>query len=74
MPWGALDGRDMLSALDHLADGCLVLGSLDKLHQALVFGGEQEEGVAEQGVRTGGEDGDLALVAGDGLDRSYRKV
>ena len=64
---GALDGRDMLSALDHLADGLLVLGSLDKLHQALVFGGEQEEGVAEQGVRTGGEDGDLALVAGDGL-------
>ena len=61
----ALDGGDVLGALDDLADGGLVLGTLDELHKALVLRREQEERVAVQRIGTRGENGDLALVAGD---------
>ena len=64
---GTLDGRDMLGVLDDLGDGLLVLRALDELVQARVLGSQDKEGDAKEGVGTRGEDGDLTLVALDGL-------
>ena len=66
----------MLGTLDDLTHAGLVLGALDQVHQALVLGGEQEERVAEQRVGTGGEDGNLALIALDwvAIDVAQREV
>ena len=64
---GTLDGRDMLGVLDDLSDGLLVLRALDELVQTSVLGSQDKEGDAKEGVGTRGEDGDLALVALDGL-------
>ena len=64
---GTLDGRDMLGVLDDLGDGLLVLCALDEFMQAGVLGSQNKEGDAKKGVGTRGEDGDLALVAFDGL-------
>ena len=64
---GTLDGRDMLGVLDDLGDGLLVLRALDELVQTGVLGSQDKEGDAKEGVGTRGEDGDLALVALDGL-------
>ena len=64
---GTLDGRDMLGVLDDLGDGLLVLRALDELMQAGVLGSQDKEGDAKKGVGTRGEDGDLTLVALDGL-------
>ena len=64
---GTLDGRDMLGVLDDLGDGLLVLRALDELVQARVLGSQDKEGDTEERVGTRGEDGDLTLVALDGL-------
>ena len=64
---GTLDGRDMLGVLDDLGDGLLVLRSLDELVQTSILGSQDKEGDAKEGIGTRGEDGDLALVALDGL-------
>ena len=64
---GTLDGRDMLGVLDDLGHGLLVLRALDELVQTSVLGSQDKEGNAKEGVGTRGEDGDLALVALDGL-------
>ena len=64
---GTLDGRDMLGVLDDLGDGLLVLRALDELVQAGVLGSQDKEGNAKKGIGTRGKDGDLALVALDGL-------
>ena len=64
---GTLDGGDMLGVLDDLGHGLLVLRALDELVQTGVLGSQDKEGHAKQGVGTRGEDGDLALVALDGL-------
>ena len=64
---GTLDGRDMLGVLDDLGDGLLVLRTLDELVQAGVLGSQDKEGDAKKGIGTRGEDGDLALIALDGL-------
>lgn len=64
---GTLDGRDVLGVLDDLGDGLLVLRALDELMQAGVLGSQDKEGDAKKGVGTRGEDGDLALIALDGL-------
>ena len=64
---GALDGRDMLGVLDDLGDGLLVLSALDELVQAHVLGRQDKEGNAKERVGARGEDGDLTLVALDGL-------
>ena len=64
---GALDGRDMLGVLDDLGDGLLVLSALDELVQARVLGRQDKEGNAKERVGARGEDGDLTLVALDGL-------
>ena len=64
---GTLDGRDMLRVLDDLGDGLLVLRALDELVQTSVLGSQDKEGDAKEGVGTRGEDGNLALVALDGL-------
>ena len=58
---GALDCGDLLGTLDDLADGSLVFGARDKVHKALVLGGEQEEGATEKRVGTRGEDRDLLI-------------
>ena len=58
---GALDGRDMLGV------GLLVLSALDELVQAHVLGRQDKEGNAKERVGARGEDGDLTLVALDGL-------
>ena len=64
---GTLDGRDMLGVLDDLGHGLLVLRALDELVQAGVLGSQDKEGDAKERIGTCGEDGDLALVALDGL-------
>ena len=64
---GTLHGRDMLGVLDDLGDGLLVLRALDELVQARVLGSQDKEGDTEERVGTRGEDGDLTLVALDGL-------
>ena len=64
---GTLDGRDMLGVLDDLGDGLLVLRALDELVQARVLGSQDKEGDTEERVGSRGEDGDLTLVALDGL-------
>ena len=64
---GTLDGRDMLGVLDDLGDGLLVLRALDELVQAGVLGSQDKEGDTEERVGSRGEDGDLTLVALDGL-------
>ena len=64
---GTLDGRDMLGVLDDLGDGLLVLRALDELVQAGVLGSQDKEGDAKERIGTRGEDGDLALIALDGL-------
>ena len=64
---GTLDGRDVLGVLDDLGDGLLVLRALDELVQTSVLGSQDKEGNAKERVGTRGEDGDLALVALDGL-------
>ena len=64
---GTLDSRDMLGVLDDLGDGLLVLRALDELVQAGVLGSQDKEGDAKKGIGSRGEDGDLALVALDGL-------
>ncbi len=71
---GTLDGRDVLGALDDLADGGLVPGTLDELHKTLVLRREQEERVAVQRIGSRGENGDLALVAGDRGCRQHRRA
>ena len=63
----ALDGGDVLGTLYDLAHSVLILGTLDHLHQTLVLGRKQEERIAKQSIGTRGEDGDLALVALDGV-------
>lgn len=57
----------MLGVLDDLGDGLLVLRTLDELVQAGVLGSQDKEGDAKKGIGTRGEDGDLALIALDGL-------
>ena len=57
----------MLGVLDDLGHGLLVLRALDELVQTSVLGGQNKEGHAKEGVGTRGEDGDLALIALDGL-------
>ena len=64
---GALDGRDMLGVLDDLGHGLLVLRTLDELVQTRVLGSQDKEGDTEERVGSRGEDGDLTLVALDGL-------
>ena len=64
---GTLDGRDMLGVLDDLGHGLLVLRALDELVQTGVLGSQDKEGDAKERIGTRGEDGDLALVALDGL-------
>ena len=64
---GTLDGGDVLGVLDDLGDGLLVLRALDELVQARVLGSQDKEGDTKERVGTRGEDGDLALVALDGL-------
>ena len=64
---GTLDGGDMLGVLDDLGHGLLVLRTLDELVQTSVLGGQDKEGDTEERIGTRGEDGDLALVALDGL-------
>ena len=64
---GTLDGRDVLGVLDDLGHGLLVLRALDELMQAGVLGSQDKEGHAKERIGTRGEDGDLALVALDGL-------
>ena len=64
---GTLDGRDMLGVLDDLGDGLLILRALDELVQTSVLGSQDKKGDAKEGVGTRGEDGDLALIALDGL-------
>ena len=64
---GTLDGRDVFGVLDDLGDGLLVLRALDELVQAGVLGSQDKEGDAKKGIGTRGEDGDLALIALDGL-------
>ena len=64
---GTLDGRDMLGVLDDLGDGLLVLRALDELVQTGVLGSQDKEGHTKERVGTCGENGDLALVALDGL-------
>ena len=64
---GTLDGRDMLGVLDDLGDGLFVLRALDELMQTGVLGSQDKEGDTEERVGSRGEDGDLALVALDGL-------
>ena len=64
---GALDGRDMLGVLDDLSDGFFVLSALDELVQTSVLGSQDKERDAKQGVGARSEDGDLALVALNGL-------
>ena len=64
---GTLDGRDMLGVLDDLGHGLLVLRALDELVQTSVLGSQDKEGDAKERVGTCGEDGDLALVALDGI-------
>ena len=64
---GTLNGRDVLGVLDDLGDGLLVLRALDELIQTSVLGSQDKEGDAKERVGTRGEDGDLALVALDGL-------
>ena len=64
---GTLDGRDMLGVLDDLGDGLLVLRTLDELVQAGVLGSQDKEGDAKKGIGSRGEDGNLALIALDGL-------
>ena len=64
---GTLDGRDMLGVLDDLGDDLLVLRALDELVQTGVLGGQDKEGNTEERIGTRGEDGDLTLVALDGL-------
>ena len=64
---GALDGRDVLGVLDDLGDGLLVLRALDELVQTSVLGSQDKEGNAKERVGARGEDGNLALVALDGL-------
>ena len=64
---GTLDGGDMLGVLDDLGHGLLVLRALDELVQTSVLGSQDKEGDAKERIGTRGEDGDLALVALDGL-------
>ena len=64
---GTLDGRDMLGVLDDLGHCLLVLRALDELVQTSVLGSKDKEGDAKERIGTRGEDGDLALVALDGL-------
>ena len=64
---GTLDGRDMLGVLDDLGDGLLVLRALDELVKTGVLGSQDKEGHAKERIGTRGEDGDLTLVALDGL-------
>ena len=64
---GTLDGRDMLGVLDDLGDGLLVLRALDELVKTGVLGSQDKEGHAKKGIGSRGEDGDLTLVALDGL-------
>ena len=64
---GTLDGRDMLGVLDDLGDGLLVLRALDELVQAGVLGSQDKEGDAKKGIGSRGENGDLTLIALDGL-------
>ena len=56
-----------MGVLDDLGDGLLVLRALDELMQAGVLGSQDKEGDAKKGVGTRGKDGDLALIALDGL-------
>ena len=64
---GTLDGGDMLGVLDDLGHGLLVLRTLDELVQTRVLGSQDKEGDTEERVGSRGEDGDLTLVALDGL-------
>ena len=64
---GTLNSRDMLGVLDDLGHSLLVLRALDELVQTGVLGSQDKEGNAKERVGTGGEDGDLTLVALDGL-------
>ena len=64
---GTLDGRNVLGVLNDLGDGRLVLRALDELVQTGVLGSQDKEGDAKKGIGTRGEDGDLALIALDGL-------
>ena len=64
---GTLDGRNVLGVLNDLGDGRLVLRALDELVQTGVLGSQDKEGDAKERVGARGEDGDLALVALDGL-------
>ena len=64
---GTLDGRDMLGVLDNLGHGLLVLRALDELMQAGVLGSQDKEGDAKKGIGTRGKDGNLALIALNGL-------
>ena len=64
---GTLDSRDMLGVLDDLSDGLLVLRALDELVKTGVLRSQDKEGHTKERIGTRGEDGDLALVALDGL-------
>ena len=64
---GTFDGGDMLGVLDDLGHGLLVLRTLDELVQTRVLGSQDKEGDTEERVGSRGEDGDLTLVALDGL-------
>ena len=64
---GTLDGRDMLGVLDDLGHGLFVLRALDELVQTGVLGSQDKEGNTKERIGTRGEDGDLTLVALDGL-------
>lgn len=63
----ALHGGNLLGTRNYRAHIGLVFSALDELHEPLVLRREQEERAAEERVGTGGEDGDLALIALNGL-------
>jgi len=63
----ALDGGNLLGTRDDRTHVGLVFRALDELHEPLVLRREQKERAAEERVGTGGEDGDLALIALNGL-------
>ena len=57
----------MLGVLDDLGNGLFVLRALNELMQTGVLGSQDKEGDTEERVGSRGEDGDLTLLALDGL-------
>ena len=63
----ALHSGNLLGARNDRTDVGLVFSALNELHEPLVLRREQEERAAEKRIGTGGENGDLALIALNGL-------